>query len=408
MIRNIKNRDFSKLGLGLFVHYGLYSIIGNGEWIKEEDGMSDEEYDKLTLKFKPKKDFAEDICKFAKKNCFKYIVFTARHHDGFSLYDTRGLSEYDSYNTMGRDLVKELVNSCRKYNIKVFLYHTLIDWHEEKKYNDFSNYLNYLYKSIDILCTYYGDIDGFWFDGMWKYPNIDWNEENIYKIISKKQPNAVIVNNSGLNNIGKRISKYTDVVTCEQNSIKKYNYEKNIDDYAFEMCQTLNDHWGYSKDDINYKSINEIIYNFCMCRKYGGNYLLNIGPISNGEIRNIERELINLFGDWIKINSEAIFDTEPYDMVLPNNTFALRKAKVIYIFVFNVPTKFNKNSENIKIDLKTLNIENAFWLDNMEKIYIDEDNSFLVNPFEYGVSLCVRIAKCVVENGEIGECENNK
>jgi len=398
MILNTKNRCFSKLGLGLFVHYGLYSIIEKGEWIKVEDEISDEEYDKLILQFNPRKDFSDEICGFAKQNGFKYIVFTARHHDGFSLYDTRGLSEYDSYNTIGRDLVKELVNSCRKYNIKFFLYHTLIDWHEEKKYDKFSNYLNYLYKSIDILCTYYGDIDGFWFDGMWKYPNNDWNEEKLYKIVSKKQPNAIIVNNSGLDNIGKRISKYTDVVTCEQNSIKGYNYERNIDDYAFEMCQTLNDHWGYSREDINYKSINEIIHNFCICRKYGGNYLLNIGLTSSGEIRSIERELIDLFGEWIKVNSEAIYDTEPYDMALPSNTFALKKDGIIYFFIFNVPTKFNQNNKYIKIYLRNKDVENAFWLDNMEKICIDEDNTFLVNPFEYGVSFCVRIAKCIMRD----------
>ncbi len=148
---NNKNRAFADLGIGLFVHYGIYSVLGEGEWIKLAKGMNDEEYDKLATRFSPKQNFAKEICAFAKQNGFKYIVLTTRHHDGFSLYDTKGLNDFDSVHYLKRDLVKEFVDACHEYGIIPFIYHTLIDWREEKKHNSFSEYLEYLRNSVKLL-----------------------------------------------------------------------------------------------------------------------------------------------------------------------------------------------------------------------------------------------------------------
>lgn len=395
---NARNRNFASLGLGLFVHYGIYSVLGEGEWVKTAKHMSDEAYDKLADKFAPSIHFTDDICSFAKKNGFKYVVLTTRHHDGFSLYDTKGLNSFDARHYLGRDLVKEFVDACRKYDIIPILYHTLIDWREEKKYTSFSEYLQYLRDSINILCSHYGQIGGFWFDGQWQYPSADWEEDKLYEIIRQKQPSAVIVNNAGLSRLGERMSSYIDVVTYERSDISNYNYSETIDHYAAEMCQALNTHWGYAKRDINYKPVKEILYNFCTCRKSGGNFLLNVGPQENGEIRPIEKEIITLFGDWIKLHGEAVYDTVPYPIELPSNVFALRRNNTIYIFIEDVPMEIDANAGRyiqnpVKINLGNLPYKSATWLDDSEKIQIDPDNSFTVKPYEYGTSLLIRVAK---------------
>ena len=394
---NNKNRAFADLGIGLFVHYGIYSVLGEGEWTKLAKGMNDEEYDKLATRFAPKPNFAKEICAFAKQNGFKYIVLTTRHHDGFSLYDTKGLNDFDSVHYLKRDLVKEFVDACHEYGIIPFLYHTLIDWREEKKHNSFSEYLEYLRNSVKLLCTNYGPIGGIWFDGQWKYPKADWEEDKMNNIIRKYQPNAVVTNNAGLSRLGERMSGYIDVVTFERSNISNYAYESTIDSYAAEMCQALNSHWGYAEDDINYKSLKEILYNLATSRKHGGNFLLNIGPMSDGSIRPIEKELINLLGKWINRNEEALHSPKPYQMNLPDNAFALKNDNDVYIFICDVPMEIDENAGRYDknktiINLEGLAVEKAIWLDTNENIEIS-NNSFEVPPYEYGRSWMIRIAK---------------
>lgn len=394
---NNKNREFAKLGLGLFVHYGLFSTLGSGEWAKYTNNIPDIEYENLVYKFNPKEDFTDELCKFARENGFKYIVFTARHHDGFSLYDTKELNSYNSYHYLNRDLVKEFVSSCKKYDLLPIIYHTLIDWKEEKNFDSFSEYLSYLRKSINILCSNYGEIGGFWLDGQWKYPDYDWEEEKLYSLINEKQPNALIINNSGLRRLGERLSKYINVVTYEGNKISNYDYHRNIDLYAAESCQTLNDHWGYAKNDINYKSIKDILLSFLNSRRYGGNYLLNIGPMEDGSIRSYEKEFISLLGKWININKEALFNTIPYEMNLPENSFALRNDKNIYIIIENVPMIMDSNvgaynNSPININLSNIKYKKIYWLDNNTPINLTS-NIYTVEPFKYGNSMIARIIK---------------
>ena len=169
-------KDFEKLGFGMFVHFGLYSILGTGEWtLKLGQDVDEKEYEKLVEVFEPKPDWAEELVSTAKKAGCKYITLTTRHHDGFSLFDTCGLSTYDVMHAKcGRDLVREFVDACRKQDIIPFFYHTLLDWHVESYKNDFPKYLEYLRESIAILCRNYGKIGGFWFDGMWDKKESDW------------------------------------------------------------------------------------------------------------------------------------------------------------------------------------------------------------------------------------------
>ncbi len=402
---NKKIEKFIDLGLGLFVHYGVYSVLGQGEWVMSEKHMSIQQYEKVAKKFKPKEDWSDDLCRFAKDNGFRYIVLTTRHHDGFSLYDTKVLSDFDAQRFLHRDLVKEFVASCKKFGIKPFFYHTLIDWREEQNFKCFSDYLGYLRNSLKILCTEYGEIGGFWFDGQWKYPDEDWEEEKMFDIIKTLQPNAMIINNSGLNNLGAKIGRFADVVTFERNDISNYDYKKDSKFYAAEMCQTLNSHWGYAENDINYKSIKEILLDFCKCRKFGGNFLLNVGPKQDGSIRDIDKALISLFGKWVNLNKTALYQTRPIDISLPQNCFALKgKHNEIFLFVTNLPMALDMNiSEYRKNPIRILfddckKIKSASWIDNKEKIMIrqiDCKEGFDIEPFMYGENFIVRVAKIV-------------
>ena len=165
-------KNFEKLGFGMFVHYGIYSVLGKGEWVKEHCHMDADEYYKLAEQFKPAEDWAENLALAAKQAGCKYITLTTRHHDGYSLFDTCGLNTLDAPHSCGRDLVREFVDACRRHDLMPFFYHTLIDWHEETYNSDFKEYLKYLRKSVELLCTRYGKIGGFWFDGMVKRPKV--------------------------------------------------------------------------------------------------------------------------------------------------------------------------------------------------------------------------------------------
>lgn len=209
-------KDFEQLGFGMFIHFGLYSMMERGEWNKLSNNVPDAEYEAYAEKFNPKPDWAIEIAKMAKNAGCKYITLTTRHHDGYSLFDTCGLNDYDAPHSCGRDLVREFVDACRANDIIPFFYHTLLDWREESYKTNFPEYLKYLRRSVEILCTNYGKIGGLWFDGMWDKPNEDWEEDALYGTIRKHQPEAMIINNTGLSARGALGHIELDSVTFER------------------------------------------------------------------------------------------------------------------------------------------------------------------------------------------------
>ena len=167
MIIEERIKKFERLGIGMFVHFGAYSVIGKGEWSKHIREIPWDDYMKAVSSFVIKPDWARALVAEAKNAGCRYITLTTRHHDGFSLYDTCGLNDYDAPHVSGRDYVREFVDACREAEIIPFFYHTLLDWHEECYKTDFPKYLEYLRRSVEILCKNYGEIGGLWFDGKW-------------------------------------------------------------------------------------------------------------------------------------------------------------------------------------------------------------------------------------------------
>ena len=392
-------RQFEKLGVGLFVHFGLYSVLGMGEWYQYAYNADKEKYEKLVQRFNVKKNWARDLVKTAKKMGARYIVITSRHHDGFSLYDTCGLNNFDAVHSASkRDLIKEFVDECHKENIIPFFYHTLLDWHNTDYQNDFPKYIDYLVKSVEILCKNYGKIGGFWFDGYWDKPNADWQFDRLYKTIRKYQPTAIITNNTGLNNEGAVTHKEIDCVTFERG--KPFNVSnKDGKDRAGEVCESINDHWGHANKDLNYKSIPDLIDLLIDCRKYGINLLLNVGPLGNGGFDEFEKQILLKFGKWIQMNKHLVFDCRP-SSIEADNADIFSDDEYYYAVMKDVPMSTNENvtrrTSRPEVVIHTKQqIKNASYMDTkIQNVEVDKkNNSFPILPFPYGTSLYARVVK---------------
>ena len=391
-------KRFEDLGFGMFVHFGLYSVLGKGEWVLNKYSIPEERYEKLTSKFKVKKSWAKDLVKTAKRAGCRYITFTARHHDGFSLYDAKGLSDYDApHSATGRDLIREFVDECNKEGILPFFYHTLIDWHNKDFKDNFKGYIDYLVKSVELLCTNYGKIGGLWFDGFWDDPSADWQFDRLYSMIRSHQPEAMIINNTGMTATGVVGHKEIDSVTYERGNPRIIG--KTDRPVAGEMCQTVNDHWGFSKFDISYKSVDSLILDLINCRASNCNLLLNVGPMGNGELRELDKAVFSEIGKWIKFNKDFIY-TARRSEISAENAVILENSKGEYFAVTRVPTDVCVVHEclggkltEVRVNAK---VKSARWLDNGRRIKV-KDNTFSTVPYEYGVSMLYRVAKLEIE-----------
>ncbi len=404
MIVNAYIKEFEKLGFGMFVHFGAYSVYGHGEWAKSCLKISDETYEEYVNAFCPKEHWAQELAEAAASAGCKYITLTTRHHDGYSLYDTCGLNTYDAPHTCGRDLVREFVDACREQGIVPFFYHTLLDWHEPSYRENFKEYLVYLRKSVELLCTNYGTIGGIWFDGMWDKPNDDWEEDALYGMIRSYQPNAMIINNTGISAQGALGHPELDSVTFERGKPQPMNMEGAPKYIASEMCQVFNDHWGYTKEDLNYKSPADLIRDLAVCRRCGSNMLMNVGPMADGSIRPIDGAMLDLMGQWVKIFGEAIYEPRPSGIPVENqeNDFIQEKDGTYYLFCCNLPMEADPNvalvlSANYT-DVFHLGkqIKRVTWLDNGKPLTFEQDGDKVTvhtEPFCYGRNLVVRVAK---------------
>ncbi len=400
-------KDFENLGFGMFVHFGIYSVLGKGEWAKHIHNIPDEEYYVLMEQFDPKPDWAKELVATAKNAGCKYITLTTRHHDGFSLYDTCGLNTLDAMHAKcGRDLVREFVDACNEQGIIPFFYHTLLDWYQESYRTDFPAYLKYLRDSVEILCTNYGKIGGLWFDGMWDKPNEDWQEDALYGCIRKHQPEAMIINNTGLSARGALGHIELDSVTFERGKPEPLNMEGAPKYVASEMCEIFGDHWGYAAEDLNFKSPALMIEELADCRKFGANMLMNVGPMGDGSLRPMDTATLGVMGQWVDYFDEAIRMPRPTGIEIENkpNDFLLKNGKNYYLFCFKLPMRGDENvawyEDTNYTDTFELaeEVASVTWMDNGADVtFIKEGNKMSVctEPCVYGRSLVVRVAKIV-------------
>ena len=398
-------QKFEQLGFGMFVHFGLYSQLGKGEWTYSIHKRTAEDYVPLQQTFRVGS--MREIVETAKAAGCKYITLTTRHHEGFSLYDTKGLSDFDvMHSPTGRDLVREFAEECRREGIVPFFYHTTLDWLHPDFEGNFDRYLDYLYDSVELLCTEYGKIGGLWFDGNWSKRDADWKEDRLYKMIHRHQPEAMVINNTGLSHRGEFGVQEIDAVTYERGMPEPMDQSGREKYVAAEMCETLCDHWGIA-DDINFKPVKQLIEELCECRKVGANFLLNIGPSADGSVPLMQRATMECIGRWMQTYGKAIYNGRPFIAYPGRREFLLRDfydPNTAYLFLFD--TKQSGGDANVSLHMTEdgmlalpdmpAPVQSAVFMDNGRGVpFRQEGDVLFVKPFgfRYGTSLCVRVAE---------------
>jgi alpha-L-fucosidase len=313
---------------GMFIHWGLYSVLGRHEWVMENEGIPVPEYEQLAKRFTPKPNAARDWARLAKKAGQKYMVLTTKHHEGFCLFDTK-LTDYCApKQACGRDLVKEYVEAARAEGLRVGFYHSLMDWHHPDGARCAEDeaarrrFVDYVHGQIRELLTNYGKIDILWYDVSWPLDDKGWESERMNEMVFQLQPGIVVNNRNKLDG---------DFATPEQ----RIQAEKG--GRAWESCMTMNDSWGYHAADDDWKSPKTVVRNLITCARGGGNYLLNIGPKSDGSIPEESVRILSAVGKWMDRNGPTIYESEPCSMTRSNYASFTRKGNTLYIHVYFWP-----------------------------------------------------------------------
>ena len=343
---------FRDARFGMFIHWGVYAVPAGewdgktnyGEWIQNQAKIPSAEYEKLTAKFNPVKYDAREWVRVAKDAGMKYVVITAKHHDGFSMYDTK-LSDYSIVKAtpFHRDPMKELAQACRQAGLTLCFYYSVPDWHHRDfpaQYSqrgfhgdpnpnaDIEKYVAYVKGQVRELLTNYGPVGILWFDGGGSFKGTGNRAElmharEIIDMIHQLQPNCLVNN---------RLGVPADYGTPEQ----KIPGERPKED--FEVCMTLNRHWGYNSHDVEWKSPETVIRNLADIASKGGNYLLNVGPTAEGEIPAESVRILREVGQWMRRNGDAIYGTTASPLeTAPAWGRMTQKGKKLYLHVFQWP-----------------------------------------------------------------------
>ena len=353
---------YTQARFGMFLHWGLYSIPARGEWMRSFEKLTDEEYGKYFEEFNPVDYDPKKWAKLAKKAGMKYMVLTAKHHDGFCLFDS-GYTDFKATNTKcGRDLIKEYVEAVRAEGLKVGLYYSLLDWHHED-YPHFSDgahpmyqnpaypdegrvwerYVEYLHNQVRELCTNYGKIDILWFDySFGEYSGEKWGATRLVNMVRQLQPGVIIdnrleVSGSGLGSLasGNPLPYHGDFVSPEQIIPQEGIRDINGNPLIWEACFTMNDSWGYNLKDKYFKPAPMLIRKLVECVSKGGNMLLNVGPDARGNFPEESVSRLKEIGKWMEKNGESIYGCGMSDMPRPDFGRITQKGNKLYYHIFD-------------------------------------------------------------------------
>ncbi|HUT24280.1 MAG TPA: alpha-L-fucosidase [Sumerlaeia bacterium] len=350
-----KNREermawWEEARFGMFIHWGLYAVPGGywkgrqhrgwSEWLMAS-GIQAEEWRKLAPQFNPVKFNADEWVRIAKDAGMKYIVITSKHHEGFSMWDSK-VTAYDIIDAtpFDRDPLKELAKACAKQGIRLGFYHSVLDWNHEDylprprwdnrspQGADFNRYIDFMKAQLTELLTGYGPVAVVWFDGGWEHGAEEYRAEEIVRHIYSLQPDTIINN---------RMVLPMDFDTPEQKIPKE-----DIPDRPWETCMTMNNTWGYNRGDKDWKPTQVLIRNLVDIASKGGNFLLNVGPTGEGVIPEGSVERLKEVGQWMRVNGESIYGTgaSPFRET-PWGRCTVRKlpkrGEILYLHVFDWP-----------------------------------------------------------------------
>ncbi|HVN17678.1 MAG TPA: alpha-L-fucosidase [Dongiaceae bacterium] len=343
-------RDFQDMRFGMFIHWGVYSVLGDGEWVFHNRKITLEQYNRLPMFFDPEKFDAHEWVSLAKAAGMKYITITSRHHDGFAMFD----SKVSDWNIVARtpykkDPLKMLADECHRQGMKLFFYYSQLDWHNPDYYprgatdwpngrpdhGDFNAYLdNYMDGQLTELLTNYGPISGIWFDGMWDKPNADWHLEKTYALIHKLQPATLIIpNHHQTPRPGEDVQTFEHDLPGQNTAGFNTNYVSA--ELPLEMSDTLNDNWGFNIGDSHYKSAAEVERRIVRAAGHNANLLMNIGPYPNGEIDPQFAARLRQVGEWLAKYGESIYGTRGGPVPPGDWGVTTQRENKVYVHVLN-------------------------------------------------------------------------
>lgn len=340
---------------GLFIHWGLYALPARHEWVKHNERLTDEHYQRYFKHFAPDLYDPRAWARDAKQAGMRYAVLTTKHHEGFAMWDSQ-LTDYKVTNTpIGRDLLREWVEAFRAEGLKIGFYHSLIDWHhpdfpvdglhpqrdnleyrERANGRDMRKYAEYLHGQVRELLTNYGTVDVIWFD--FSYSDMDWGwvkgkgkddwqSERLIEMVRELQP-SILINN--------RAEVGGDFETPEQ--VQPRGWVK-VDGkpVAWEACQTLNGSWGYDRDNLNWKAPDLLVRMLIDSVSKGGNLLLNVGPTGRGEFDPRARQTLAQIGEWMRLHQRSIYGATQSEFTAPPDCRLTQRGNRLYLHIFAWP-----------------------------------------------------------------------
>ena len=350
---NLASRSwFRDARFGLFIHWGVYSTLADGEWVMNQRKIKVDEYEKLPAFFNPQAYDPAEWVAMAKAAGMKYITITSKHHDGFAMFD----SKVSDYNVVARtpynkDVLKMLADECHKEGIKLFFYHSQLDWHHPDYFprgrvgldtgrpdsGDWYRYLDTMDAQLTELLTNYGEIAGIWFDGMWDKPKADWRLAKTYKLIHDLQPAALVGSNHHLKPFaGEDFQMFEKDLPGAKTT--GFNPDQEVsNELPREMCETMNDSWGFNLLDTKYKTTKDVVQLLVKAAGYDANLLLNVGPMPNGKIQPEFVARLKEVGDWTARYGESIYGTRGGPVPARNWGVTTRKGDRIYVHVLDWP-----------------------------------------------------------------------
>lgn len=358
-------QEFQDDKFGIMICWGVYSMLGDGEWVMSDWDIDLNEYAKLPSGFYPSKFDAAEWVSAVKASGARYINFVSRHHDGFSMFK----SEVSDYNIVdatpfGRDVLKELSDECQKQGIKLHIYYSQLDWYRSDYPSGKGNaesYFKFMRAQLTELLTNYGPVSSIWYDGWWARPDEEWDMDYQYDLIHRLQPSCMIASNHHRPPFpGEDFQLFERDLPGENKA--GFNADSKIGSLPLETCETLNGMWGYRIKDQNYKDQKTLVQYLVKTAGKNANLLMCVGPQPNGEFPSLSVKAMRSMGEWLEENGESIYGTR--STVVPAQEWGVttHKGRKMYVHVMT-PT-----GNTVFIPYQGNRLKDAFVFHSDEKV----------------------------------------